>query len=78
MASRKNRKTHRKPARAEAAKLVEPVLGREEFAKISEVEGFRLSDDMKQAMAEFDRQGLSHAERRRAIIGRFKRTDKQS
>jgi hypothetical protein len=49
-----------------------PVLDRETFAKISEVEGIRLTDDMREAMAEFDRQGLSPAERRRAIIGRFK------
>jgi hypothetical protein len=57
-------------ARARAAE--QPVLGRDAFAKISEVEGIRLTDDMKQAFAEFDRQGLSPAERRRAIIRRFK------
>jgi hypothetical protein len=49
------------------------ALGRETFAKISEVEGMPLSDEMKKAFAEFDAQGLSHEERRRAIIGRFKR-----
>ena len=52
----------------------QPVLSREAFAKISEVEGIRLSDEMKEAFAEFDAQGLSHEERRRAILGRFKRT----
>jgi hypothetical protein len=48
------------------------VLGRGRFAKISEVEGVHLSGSMKRAFAEFDRQGLSAAERRRSIIGRFK------
>ena len=44
------------------------ALGCETFAKISEVEGIRLSDEAKRAFAEFDAQGLSHEERRRAII----------
>jgi hypothetical protein len=50
----------------------QPLIGRAEFAKISEVEGVRLTADMKQAIAEFDRQGLSAAERRQAIIDRFR------
>jgi len=37
------------------------------------VEGILLSDEMKEAFAEFDAQGLPHEERRRAIISRFKR-----
>src|SRR6185295_16068979 len=53
-----------------------PRLTREEFAKISEVEGLRLSDPMKQAFADFDRRGLSPEERRQAIIDRFKQTAK--
>lgn len=53
-----------------------PRLTREEFAKISEVEGLRLSDPMKQAFADFDRRGLSSEERRQAIIDRFKQTAK--
>jgi type II restriction/modification system DNA methylase subunit YeeA len=53
-----------------------PRLTREEFAKISEVEGLRLSDPMKQAFADFDRRGLSPKERRQAIIDRFKQTAK--
>jgi type II restriction/modification system DNA methylase subunit YeeA len=53
-----------------------PALGRAAFAKISEVEGIRLSDDMKQAFVQFDREGLPHEKRRRAIIGRFKRAAK--
>jgi type II restriction/modification system DNA methylase subunit YeeA len=53
-----------------------PRLTREEFARISEVEGLRLSDPMKQAFADFDRRGLSPEERRQAIIDRFKQTAK--
>jgi hypothetical protein len=48
------------------------ILGRGQFAKISEVEGVRLSDAAKEAFAEFDRKGLPAEERRRAIIGMFK------
>ena len=48
------------------------LLGRRRFGKISEVEGIRLSNPMKRAFAEFDREQVSAAERRRQIIGRFK------
>jgi type II restriction/modification system DNA methylase subunit YeeA len=48
-------------------------LSREEFAKISDVEGLRLSDDMQGVFEEFDRRKLSAEERRQAIIDRFKR-----
>jgi hypothetical protein len=48
------------------------VIGRERFAQISAAEGLRLTPAMKRAFADFDRQGLSAAERRRAIIGKFK------
>jgi hypothetical protein len=47
------------------------VLGREAFARISAVEGIRLTDDMRAEFERFDREGLSPAERRRAIIARF-------
>jgi hypothetical protein len=53
-----------------------PRLTRAEFAKISEVEGLRLSKPMQQAFADFDRRGLSPEERRQAIIDRFKQTAK--
>jgi hypothetical protein len=49
-------------------------LTREEFAKISEVEGLRLSDEMKEAFADFDRRKLTAEQRRQEIIGRFKRS----
>ncbi len=51
-------------------------LTRAEFAKISEVEGLRLSDPMKQAFADFDKRKLSPEERRQEIIDRFKQTAK--
>ena len=47
------------------------TIGREGFAKISAVEGVRLSDDMKQAFREFDSKGLSPEERRREIVRRY-------
>ena len=50
-------------------------LTREEFAKVSEVEGLRLSDDMKDAFAEFDRRNLTADQRRQSIIDRFKRDE---
>jgi hypothetical protein len=49
-------------------------LTREEFARISEVEGLRLSDEMQQAFAEVDRIGLSPEQRRQAIIDSVSRS----
>jgi hypothetical protein len=51
------------PKRASAA-----VIGHKAFAKISAVEGITLTAAMKRRAEEFDRMGLSPAERRRAII----------
>jgi hypothetical protein len=60
--------------RAKSASPSRPVIiGRKSFAKISEVEGIRLTGDMKKMMAEFDRKRLPNDARRRAIIGKFKR-----
>ena len=44
------------------------TLGRARFAKISAVEGIAITPQMKKRAAEFDRQGLSAAERRASII----------
>jgi hypothetical protein len=44
------------------------VIGRERFAQISAVEGIKPTAAMKKRAAEFERQGLSPAERRREII----------
>lgn len=43
------------------------TLGRKGFAKISAVEGVRLSSEMEKRFGEFDRQGLSASDRRKAI-----------
>ena len=58
----------------DAASAEQPIVGRKQFAKISEVEGIRLTDDMKRTLADFDRRGLLPEERRQAIIERFKRS----
>ena len=50
-----------------------PTIGREAFAKISEVEGIRLDDEARAMFADFDRRKLSAEDRRRAIVSRFKR-----
>jgi len=47
------------------------TLGRKGFAKISAVEGVYLSAAMEDRFREFDRQGLSPAERRKAIARAF-------
>jgi len=44
------------------------VIGRESFEQICAVDGIRLTPAMKKRFAEFDRKGLSPAERRREII----------
>jgi hypothetical protein len=44
------------------------ILGVEAFAKISAVEGIKLTQEMRKRSAEFDKQGLTPAQRRRAII----------
>ena len=49
-------------------------LGRAQFAKISAVEGMRLSEQMIREFEEFDQDGLSADERRRAIISGYAKT----
>lgn len=44
------------------------MLGRKRFAKISAVEGLEVTEAMKERATEFDRLGLSLAERRREIL----------
>jgi hypothetical protein len=60
----KNRSSPAKARRAAKG----PTLGRDRFAKISEVEGIALTPRMKQRAVEFERMGLSAEERRRSII----------
>jgi hypothetical protein len=54
--------------RGRDAKAGQLTIGRERFAKISAVEGIVLTRQMRSRIAEFDREGLSAEERRRAII----------
>ena len=44
-----------------------PLIGREEFARISEVEGISLGEDARRLFVEFDRRKLSAEERRRLL-----------
>jgi hypothetical protein len=54
-------------------RVTKVVIGRERFAKISAVEGIQPSAAMRKRVAQFDRQGLSAAERRREIIKAHKK-----
>jgi hypothetical protein len=47
------------------------TIGREGFAKISAVEGIKPSRRMTEEFKEFDRQGLSPAERRRELARKY-------
>ena len=47
------------------------VIGRDAFAKISAVEGIRLTQGMKQDFKTFDVQNLSASERRKAILKKY-------
>lgn len=49
------------------------TIGRQGFARISEVEGIRTGTEIEQVFREFDRQGLSHEERRRILLQKFAR-----
>jgi hypothetical protein len=44
------------------------IIGRERFTQISAVEGIKPTATMERRAATFEKQGLSDAERRRAII----------
>jgi hypothetical protein len=50
------------------------VIGREGFAKISAVEGIRLSQEMADRVRQADRDGLTDEERREAILRVHRRT----
>jgi hypothetical protein len=47
------------------------TIGRDSFAKISEVEGIKPSRRLEEDFREFDREGLSAAERRRILARRY-------
>ncbi len=64
----------RKKSAADKRAAATRVIGRERFAKISAVEGIKLSSAMKKRIAQFDRDGLSAAERRREIVKAYKKS----
>ena len=47
------------------------ILGRDNFEKISAVEGIHLSDEMKRDFRNFDREGISGEKRRRALSSKY-------
>jgi hypothetical protein len=60
-----------RPKRSSPSRSAGFVLGRDRFAQISAVEGIALTGDMRATLDQFDREGLSAEERRRAILRRF-------
>jgi hypothetical protein len=50
------------------------TLGRQGFAKISAVEGIKMSRAMDAEFREFDRKGLSPEQRRKAIAAKYGKT----
>jgi hypothetical protein len=50
------------------------TVGRSAFARISAVEGIRLTDEMHRDFSEFDREGLSDKDRRKAIAKKYAKT----
>jgi len=49
------------------------VIGRERFAKISAVEGIKLTSDMRKRAADSERRGLTGEERRREIVRAYRK-----
>jgi hypothetical protein len=63
--------TRAKPAKKRTRKKTAPTkfsVGREAFEKISAVEGITLTGAMVKRVEEFDRKGLTSAQRRSEII----------
>ncbi len=67
------KKTGSQSAKSRNSKAGQFTLGQDRFAKISAVEGIVLTRQMRSRIAEFDRQGLSAEERRRAIIRAYRK-----
>jgi hypothetical protein len=65
-------KKARKIGRSQPRRRATPfTLGREQFAKISAVEGLMLTEEILREFEEFDRNKTSAQDRRRAIIGGY-------
>lgn len=58
-----------KPQRRSSSASI--TIGRRDFAKISEVEGIKLSARVEKDFREFDREGLSASERRCALTRKY-------
>jgi hypothetical protein len=67
---KKGRKSAKRGRNSEVGQF---IIGQEQFAKISAVEGIVMTRQMRSRLAEFDRQGLSAEERRRAIIRAYRK-----
>ena len=63
-----------KPSRlssAEPQRASSFKIGRTASAAISQIEGLSMSRDMQSTFAQFDREGLSHEERRAALLKKY-------
>ncbi len=49
------------------------TIGRQAFAKISAVEGIRLTQELRKDFQAFEQNGLSHKDRRQAITQKYTR-----
>jgi hypothetical protein len=61
-------KTKKKTRSASTARI---TIGRNAFDKISAIEGMNLTPAMKRAFRELDKQGLTPAQRRKALIAKY-------
>ncbi len=64
-------KAKRKSDRSRRAKTV--TIGREAFARFSEVEGIKDTEESQRMFAEFDRQELTPTQRRKAILQKHRK-----
>ena len=67
-----SKRINQNAARAKGNKF-SVTIGLRRFAKISEIEGIKLSGEMRQRVADFDRRGSSAEERRTTIIQAHRR-----
>jgi hypothetical protein len=67
----KAKKTSRKIARSSSTGRF--IIGRDAFDKISAIEGINLTPAMKRTFKELDKQGLTPAQRRKALIAKYGR-----
>lgn len=56
-----------------SASTARVTIGRDAFDKISAIEGMNLTPAMKRTFKELDKQGLTPAQRRKALIAKYGR-----